>query len=229
MRSAGCVLNDYADRHIDGHVQRTAGRPIPAGDVSEKESKILFVILIVLSFSLVLTLNAMTVGLSLVALALAWIYPFMKRITHLPQLVLGLAFGWSIPMGFAAVSARLPLSCWLLFCASVCWTVVYDTQYAMVDRDDDLRIGVKSTAILFGEYDRLMVGLLQLATLLLLLAVGKLAQFSAVYYGAILLAGAMFVYQQILIARRQADRCFLAFRCNNYVGLVLFLGTALSY
>ncbi len=164
MRAAGCVVNDYADRHIDGFVKRTASRPLPSGTISEKESKILFVVLILLSFGLVLTLNSMTIWLSLAALALAWIYPFMKRVTHLPQVVLGAAFGWSIPMGFAAVSESLPLVCWLLLLANICWTVAYDTQYAMVDRDDDLRIGVKSTAILFGQHDKLIIGLLQLAT-----------------------------------------------------------------
>lgn len=174
MRAAGCVVNDYADRHIDGFVKRTASRPLPSGTISEKESKILFVVLILLSFGLVLTLNSMTIWLSLAALALAWIYPFMKRVTHLPQVVLGAAFGWSIPMGFAAVSESLPLVCWLLLLANICWTVAYDTQYAMVDRDDDLRIGVKSTAILFGQHDKLIIGLLQLATLLLMVAIGWL-------------------------------------------------------
>ncbi|HAB24724.1 MAG TPA: 4-hydroxybenzoate octaprenyltransferase, partial [Pantoea sp.] len=151
MRAAGCVINDFADRKVDGFVKRTAGRPLPSGAVSEKEAKILFVLLGLLAFALVLTMNLMTILLSLGGLALAWCYPFMKRYTHLPQVVLGAAFGWAIPMAWAAVSESLPLECWLVFLANICWTVAYDTQYAMVDRDDDIKIGVKSTAILFGR------------------------------------------------------------------------------
>lgn len=229
MRAAGCVVNDYADRHIDGFVKRTASRPLPSGTISEKESKILFVVLILLSFGLVLTLNSMTIWLSLAALVLAWIYPFMKRVTHLPQVVLGAAFGWSIPMGFAAVSESLPLVCWLLLLANICWTVAYDTQYAMVDRDDDLRIGVKSTAILFGQHDKLIIGLLQLATLLLMVAIGWLMNLGGAFYWSILLAGALFTHQQKMIAQREREPCFRAFLNNNYVGLVLFLGILISY
>ncbi|MDU3887986.1 MAG: 4-hydroxybenzoate octaprenyltransferase [Serratia liquefaciens] len=229
MRAAGCVVNDYADRAVDGHVKRTAGRPMPSGRVSEKEAKILFVVLVLISFALVLTLNAMTIWLSLAALALAWAYPFMKRVTHLPQFVLGAAFGGGIPMAYAAVSESLPLSCWLLLLANICWTVAYDTLYAMVDRDDDLKIGVKSTAILFGRYDKLIVGLLQFATLLLMLWVGYLAQLSGAFYWSLLLAGALFIHQQKQIAGRERDACFKAFLDNNYVGLVLFIGIALSY
>jgi 4-hydroxybenzoate polyprenyltransferase len=229
MRAAGCVVNDYADRAVDGHVKRTAGRPMPSGRVSEKEAKILFVVLVLVSFGLVLTLNAMTIWLSLAALALAWAYPFMKRVTHLPQFVLGAAFGWGIPMAFAAVSESLPLSCWVLLLANICWTVAYDTLYAMVDRDDDLKIGIKSTAILFGRYDKLIVGLLQFATLLLMLWVGYLTQMSGAFYWSLLLAGALFIHQQKQIATRERDACFKAFMDNNYVGLVLFIGIALSY
>ncbi|CAI0904958.1 4-hydroxybenzoate octaprenyltransferase [Serratia quinivorans] len=229
MRAAGCVVNDYADRAVDGHVKRTAGRPMPSGRVSEKEAKILFVVLVLVSFGLVLTLNAMTIWLSLAALALAWAYPFMKRVTHLPQFVLGAAFGWGIPMAFAAVSESLPLSCWVLLLANICWTVAYDTLYAMVDRDDDLKIGIKSTAILFGRYDKLIVGLLQFVTLLLMLWVGYLTQMSGAFYWSLLLAGALFIHQQKQIATRERDACFKAFMDNNYVGLVLFIGIALSY
>jgi len=228
MRAAGCVVNDFADRRVDGHVKRTAHRPLPSGTVTEKESKILFVALVLVSFGLVLTLNAMTIWLSVAALALAWVYPFMKRFTHLPQVVLGMAFGWSIPMAYAAVSESLPLSCWLLFLANICWTVAYDTQYAMVDRDDDLRIGIKSTAILFGRFDKLIIGLLQLATLLLMVWIGYLNQLSGAYYWGILLAGALFIHQQKLIALRERMPCFQAFLNNNYAGLVLFIGIALS-
>ncbi|MEX2941826.1 4-hydroxybenzoate octaprenyltransferase [Serratia fonticola] len=229
MRAAGCVVNDYADRAFDGHVKRTAGRPMPSGRVSEKEAKILFVSLVLISFALVLTLNAMTIWLSLAALALAWVYPFMKRVTNLPQVVLGAAFGWSIPMAYAAVSESLPLSCWLLFLANICWTVAYDTLYAMVDRDDDLKIGIKSTAVLFGRHDKLIVGLLQFATLLLMLWVGYLMQLGGAFYWSLLLAGALFIHQQKQVASRDRDACFRAFLNNNYVGLVLFIGIALSY
>ncbi|MBP2196083.1 4-hydroxybenzoate octaprenyltransferase [Pantoea cypripedii] len=228
MRAAGCVINDYADRKVDGHVKRTAARPLASGLVSEKEAKLLFVGLALLAFVLVLTMNRMTILLSVVGLALAWVYPFMKRYTHLPQVVLGAAFGWAIPMGWAAVSESLPLVCWLVFIANLCWTVAYDTQYAMVDRDDDLKIGVKSTAILFGRYDKLIIGLLQLATLGLMVVVGLLLNLNGAFYWSLLLAAGLFVHQQKLIARRERDACFQAFLNNNYVGLVLFIGILLN-
>lgn len=228
MRAAGCVVNDYADRKFDGHVKRTAHRPLPGGAVSEKEARYLFVILVLLSFVLVLTLNTMTILLSVVALALAWMYPFMKRYTHLPQVVLGAAFGWSIPMAFAAVSESVPLSCWLMFVANICWAVAYDTQYAMVDRDDDLKIGIKSTAILFGRYDKLIIGILQAVVLGLMAVIGGLNGLGGAFYWSIGIAGALFIYQQKIIADRDRDACFKAFLNNNYVGLVLFIGLALS-
>ncbi|ORM97875.1 4-hydroxybenzoate polyprenyltransferase [Pantoea septica] len=228
MRAAGCVINDFADRKVDGFVKRTAGRPLPSGAVSEKEAKILFVLLGLLAFALVLTMNLMTILLSLGGLALAWCYPFMKRYTHLPQVVLGAAFGWAIPMAWAAVSESLPLECWLVFLANICWTVAYDTQYAMVDRDDDIKIGVKSTAILFGRYDKLIIGLLQLATLGLLALVGLLMQLNAFFYWSLLAAAALFLYQQKLIVRRERDACFQGFLNNNYVGLVVFIGVVLN-
>ena len=229
MRAAGCVVNDYADRKFDGHVKRTARRPLPSGDVSEKEARLLFAVLVVLSFLLVLTLNTMTILLSVAALALAWVYPFMKRYTHLPQVVLGAAFGWSIPMAFAAVSESVPLSCWLLFIANICWAVAYDTQYAMVDRDDDIKIGVKSTAILFGRHDRLIIGILQVVVMGLMVAVGWLNGLGAAFYASIVVAGGLFAYQQKLIAGRERDACFQAFMNNNYVGLALFIGLFISY
>jgi len=228
MRAAGCVINDFADRKVDGFVKRTAGRPLPSGAVSEKEAKILFVLLGLLAFALVLTMNLMTILLSLGGLALAWCYPFMKRYTHLPQVVLGAAFGWAIPMAWAAVGESLPLECWLVFLANICWTVAYDTQYAMVDRDDDIKIGVKSTAILFGRYDKLIIGLLQLATLGLLALVGLLMQLNAFFYWSLLGAAALFLYQQKLIVRRERDACFQGFLNNNYVGLVVFIGVVLN-
>ncbi|MBJ3816239.1 4-hydroxybenzoate octaprenyltransferase [Shimwellia pseudoproteus] len=229
MRAAGCVVNDYADRKFDGHVKRTANRPLPSGAVTGKEARMLFAVLVVLSFLLVLTLNKMTILLSVAGLALAWVYPFMKRYTHLPQVVLGAAFGWSIPMAFAAVSESVPLTCWLMFLANICWAVAYDTQYAMVDRDDDLKIGVKSTAILFGRFDKLIIGILQLVVLGLMALIGWLNGLGAAFYWSILLAGALFVHQQKLIAGRERGPCFKAFMNNNYVGLVLFIGLVLSY
>ncbi|KEA54392.1 4-hydroxybenzoate polyprenyltransferase [Mangrovibacter sp. MFB070] len=229
MRAAGCVVNDFADRKFDGHVKRTARRPLPSGDVTVREAITLFGVLVLLAFVLVLTLNTMTILLSVAGLALAWVYPFMKRYTHLPQVVLGAAFGWSIPMAFSAVSEQLPLSCWLLFLANILWAVAYDTQYAMVDRDDDLKIGVKSTAILFGRYDKLIIGILQVAVLALLVLVGWLNHLSGAFYWSLLLAAGLFSYQQKLIAGRDRDACFKAFMNNNYVGLVLFLGLFVHY
>ncbi|WP_414147703.1 4-hydroxybenzoate octaprenyltransferase [Erwinia sp. BNK-24-b] len=228
MRAAGCVVNDFADRKIDGHVKRTRARPLPSGAVTSTEAKLLFGGLVLVSFCLVLTMNLMTILLSFGGLALAWIYPFMKRYTHLPQVVLGAAFGWAIPMGWAAVSETVPLTCWLLFFANICWTVAYDTQYAMVDRDDDLKIGVKSTAILFGRFDKLIIGLLQLVTLVLLVAIGQLMQLGMPFYCSLAAACALFIYQQKLISARDRDACFKAFLNNNYVGLILFVGIALS-
>lgn len=228
MRAAGCVINDYADRNVDGHVKRTAARPLASGAVTEKEAKLLFAGLGLLAFLLVLTMNRMTILLSFGGLALAWVYPFMKRYTHLPQVVLGAAFGWAIPMGWAAVSESLPFVCWLVFLANICWAVAYDTQYAMVDRDDDLKIGVKSTAILFGRYDKLIIGLLQLAALGLMALVGILLHLNGAFYWSLLLAGGLFVHQQKLIAGRERELCFQAFLNNNYVGLVLFIGVLLN-
>lgn len=228
MRAAGCVINDFADRNVDGHVKRTANRPMPSGKVSEREALGLFILLVLVSFLLVLTMNNLTIMLSVVAVILAAAYPFMKRYTHLPQLVLGAAFGWSIPMAYAAQSGALPAVAWLLFAANILWTIAYDTLYAMVDRDDDLKVGIKSTAILFGRFDKLIVGLLQLATIMLLIAIGGILQLNQGYYWALLLASALFVYQQMLIQSRQREQCFKAFLNNNYVGMVIFIGISLS-
>lgn len=228
MRSAGCVINDFADRNIDGHVERTSKRPLPNGEVSERESKILFAVLILISFILVLALNKLTILLSVAALGLAWMYPFMKRITHLPQLILGVAFSWSIPMAYAAIIDSLPLSCWILLLANLLWTVAYDTQYAMVDRKDDLRIGVKSTAILFDRFDKLIIGVLQAMTLVLFAVLAQLNGLSNSFYWCLLIVGMLFIYQQQLMADRQPAKCFKAFMNNNYVGLLLFLGVMFS-
>ncbi|BBG61006.1 4-hydroxybenzoate octaprenyltransferase [Providencia rustigianii] len=229
MRAAGCVINDFADRNFDGYVERTKHRPLPSGDVTEKEAKILFACLVGFSFLLVLTLNSMTIWLSVAGLALAWIYPFVKRVSNLPQVVLGAAFGWSIPMGFSAVSESLPLVCWLLFLVNIIWSVIYDTQYAMVDRNDDLKIGIKSTAILFGNYDKLIIGLLQVVMVGLLVVIGFLANLGMVYYAALVLTSALFVYQQQLMVNRERAPCFKAFMNNNYVGFILFIGMVISY
>ncbi|EHZ6874049.1 MULTISPECIES: 4-hydroxybenzoate octaprenyltransferase [Providencia] len=229
MRAAGCVINDFADRHFDGHVERTKHRPLPSGDVTEKEAKILFASLVGLSFLLVLTLNSMTIWLSVAGLALAWVYPFVKRVSNLPQVVLGAAFGWSIPMSFSAVGETLPAVCWLLFLVNIIWSVIYDTQYAMVDRDDDLKIGVKSTAILFGQYDKLIIGLLQLLMVGLLLVIGSLAGLGTLYYISLVLVAGLFIYQQQLMVNRERAPCFKAFMNNNFVGLILFIGIFISY
>jgi len=228
MRAAGCVINDYADRKVDGHVKRTAQRPLPSGLVTGREAKGLFVLLVAVAFLLVLTMNTRTILLSVGGLILATAYPFMKRYTHLPQVVLGAAFGWAIPMAWMAVSGTVPLACWLVFLANVCWTVAYDTLYAMVDRDDDLKIGVKSTAILFGRYDRLIIGILQSATLLLLAMAGKILHLNGWFCLSLMLAAGCFIYQQKLAMERNRDAYFHAFLNNNYVGLVIFLGVVLS-
>ena len=228
MRAAGCVINDFADRNFDGHVKRTAQRPMPSGKVSEREALALFGLLVLVSFLLVLTMNTLTIMLSVVAVVLAAAYPFMKRYTHLPQLVLGMAFGWSIPMAYAAQAGELPAVAWLLFVANILWTIAYDTQYAMVDRDDDVKVGIKSTAILFGRFDKMIIGLLQLGTLVLLIAVGALEGMSQIYYWCLLLASSLFVYQQMLIRGREREPCFKAFLNNNYVGMLICIGIAAS-
>lgn len=228
MRSAGCVINDYADRHIDGSVKRTANRPLATGRVSEKEAKILFFSLIITAFFLVLNLNAYTIVLSVIAVLLATVYPFMKRYTHLPQFVLGMAFGWSIPMAFGAIQEALPLECWLLFFANLAWTVAYDTQYAMVDRDDDLRIGVKSTAILFAQFDNKIIALLQFITLILLAFFGNLKAFGTIYYITLALTATLFIYQCKMTRSRDRDACFKAFLNNHYVGMGIFFAIFLA-
>jgi 4-hydroxybenzoate polyprenyltransferase len=228
MRSAGCVINDYADRHIDGHVKRTHARPLPAGELTERQALGFFALLVGVSFLLVLTTNVLTIQLAFAGLFWAALYPFMKRYTHLPQLFLGIAFSWAIPMAFAAQSNSLPAGLWLLFAAKLTWTVAYDTMYAMVDRDDDLRIGVKSTAILFGRRDKLIIGLLQLVTLLLLVAAGQAFSLATPYYWGLLAAAVLFVYQQRLIRDRERMPCFRAFLNNNYAGMVIFVGVAVA-
>jgi len=229
MRSAGCVINDYADRKVDGKVARTNARPLVSGVVSEKQALGLFATLVGVAFLLVLALNWQTIVLSIGALGLAAVYPFMKRYTHLPQVVLGAAFAWAIPMAFMAVNEAVPGIAWWLFSINVLWTVAYDTEYAMVDRNDDLQIGVKSTAILFGQHDRLIVGLLQLSVVLMLLALGQYLHFTLPFYLGVLVAVALFVYQQRLIYERDRQACFTAFLNNNYVGMAIAIGIAGHY
>ncbi len=228
-RSAGCIINDFADRKIDGHVKRTAARPIPAGLVSAKEALILFTCLMIGAFILVLFTNPLTILLSAGGLVLAASYPFMKRYTHLPQVALGAAFAWSIPMAFSAVNETVPAYTWLIYIATVLWTVAYDTMYAMVDRDDDLRIGVKSAAILFGDADKAIIGILQVTTLITLAMVGTHANLNWPYYLGLVAAGLLFIYQQILIKERDRDACFKAFLNNHYAGLLVFIGLAAHY
>ncbi|EIJ42101.1 4-hydroxybenzoate polyprenyl transferase, proteobacterial [Beggiatoa alba B18LD] len=229
MRSAGCVINDFADREIDRHVQRTRDRPLTAGRVSHKEALILFAVLCLLAFLLVLCLNLKTILLSFGALFFASLYPFTKRYTYLPQVFLGIAFGWGIPMAFTALQNELPFTAWLLFSANLAWTVAYDTQYAMADKADDLKIGVKSSAILFGRWDKVIIALLQSVALLLLIWVGVLHKFNAFFFFGLVIALGLFIYQQILIKDRDPARCFQAFLNNHWAGFAIFFGIFLSY
>jgi len=229
MRSAGCIINDLADRNVDGAVKRTRERPLVTGEVTVNEALALMALLTLLAFVLVLFTNPLTVALSLPAVALASSYPFMKRYTHLPQVVLGAAFSWGIPMAFAAQRGELPPALWWLYLGNLLWTMVYDTKYAMVDRDDDLAIGVKSTAILFGRWDRLLIACLQLLCLLCLYMAGTRFDLGGFYNAALLLVAGLFVYHQYLIRGRNREACFRAFLHNNWVGLVLFVGIVLHY
>lgn len=230
MRAAGCVINDFADRKIDGHVERTNQRPLATGRLQGRQAIGLFVALCVLAFLLVVFFtNPLTIQLAFGGVALAFCYPFMKRYTHLPQVVLGAAFAWAVPMAFAAQTNSVPVQAWWLYGAVVLWTVAYDTFYAMVDRDDDLKIGVKSTAILFGRFDRLITGLLQLAAIALLIAVGMHYDRGFVYFASIVIATGFFIYQQWLIRKYDKKACFTAFLNNNRVGTVIFIGLLFDY
>jgi len=229
MRSAGCVINDYADRKIDPHVERTRERPIAAGLVSPQEALKLFAVLVLVSFLLVLLMNAMTIYLSFGALALASIYPFMKRHTYLPQVVLGAAFAWAIPMAYAAQTGSVPKEAWLLYVLTVLWTTVYDTMYGMVDREDDLKIGVKSTAILFGDADRMIIAVMQLAFIAGLFLLGNQLSMGAFYYMGVTIAIGLSVYQQYLIRERERAACFQAFLNNHWLGLAIFVGIVADY
>ncbi len=227
MRAAGCVINDYADRDFDPHVARTRSRPLATGEVQPQHALILFVGLLVLAFLLVLQTNWLTIRLAFIGAILAAVYPFLKRVTNLPQVVLGIAFGWSIPMVFAAETGHVPIQAWWWLAINIAWTVAYDTEYALADREDDRRIGVKSTALLFGRYDRLIIAALQFS-MLVLLALYSLAYLvwpnSWPVWLALLLIALEFARQQWLLKDREPDRCLQAFLANNRVGLIIFLG-----
>ena len=229
MRSAGCVMNDFADRRIDPHVRRTKNRPIASGKVEPGEALGVFVVLCLIGLALVLTLNRLAVMYSFAALALAASYPFMKRWTYLPQVHLGVAFGWGIPMAFAALANDVPPLAWLLLTGVVAWAVAYDTMYAMVDREDDLRVGVKSSAILFGDADRFFVGASQIAVLVVLVLAGRQAGLGVFHDAATALSALMFLYQQHLIRDREPAACFKAFLNNNWVGALVFAGIVADY
>lgn len=229
MRSAGCILNDIADQRFDVHVNRTKNRPLVNGTVTSLEALIVAFSLILLAFLLVLTMNWLTVQLSFIAIMLAGIYPFMKRYTYLPQFFLGLTFGWSIPMAFAAQTGSVPQIAWLLLIANILWSVVYDTMYAMVDREDDLKIGVKSTAILFDDADRVIIGIIQALVLVTLIMTGKQAQLGIYFYTGLIIASCLFLYQLRLIWDRKPEQCMKAFLNNNWFGLIVFAGLFFDY
>jgi len=228
-RSAGCVINDFADRRIDGQVERTADRPLATGEVAPLEALLLFAALMLIALGLVLTLNKLALLLAVAGAAVVVVYPFAKRFVSAPQFVLGIAFAWGVPMAFAAELGMVPRLGWLLFLAALIWVIVYDTQYAMADRDDDLRIGVRSTAILFGDLDRVIVGALQVFLLVTLFLVGRDAQLGAWFFGGLLAAAAFSVYQQYLLKDREPGHCFRAFANNAWVGASVFSGIALDY
>jgi 4-hydroxybenzoate polyprenyltransferase len=228
-RSGGCVINDYADRWLDGSVERTRDRPLATGEVSGREALALFAVLMLAAFALVLTLNRLTVLMSIAGVLLAASYPYLKRYTYLPQVYLGMAFGWGIPMGFAAVQGEVPPVAWVLYVANIFWSTAYDTWYAMVDRDDDIRMGSKSTAILFGDLDLVAQGVLYAMTFAALALVGRQAGLGVAYWAG-LGAAALLVGWEFLIARhRDRAACFRAFLHNHWVGLAVFAGIAGDY
>lgn len=229
MRSAGCVINDFADRHIDGHVQRTQHRPLATAVITSKEALQLFILLCLSAAALLLFTNALTASYAVLAFLLATLYPFTKRFTQLPQVILGMAFSCSIPMAFAAQTNNVPLVALALYFAVISWVVAYDTFYAMVDREDDIKINVKSTAILFGRHDRIITALLQLIFLALLILVGHQQALGTVYFSSLLIISGLFLYQQYLIKDRNPVACFKAFLNNNFVGMAVFIGIAADF
>jgi len=228
MRSAGCVINDYADRNIDQNIARTKDRPLITGEVSPKSALRLFVFLLIIAFGLVLLTNALTIKLSLIALALATLYPFTKRWTHLPQVVLGVAFGMSVPMAFSAQTGSIPLSAAWIFLATIVWTLIYDTFYAMADRDEDIKIGVKSTAILFEKYDQIFITFLQILLIIVFVVIGNLFDLGPIYYFSLVIILIFMIYHQFLMKKRQKELFFKAFLNNNFIGMTAFIGIFLS-
>ena len=224
MRSAGCVINDYADRNIDKLIKRTQNRPITSGEVSPRSALVLFFMLMFIAFGLVLMTNILTIQLAFIAAGLATLYPFTKRWTHLPQFVLGLAFAMSVPMAFAATNGYVPDSAWWLFTATVIWTVIYDTMYAIADREEDLKIGVKSTAILFAKYDKLIIGILQICLLFVFFKISEIFKLNVFYDISVILSAFLMIYHQNLIKNRDKIACFRAFLHNNFIGMVIFIG-----
>ncbi len=229
MRSAGCVINDVADRNFDSQVARTKNRPLASGTVTLAEAIVLFIALGLIAIALVLTLDPLTQMLAGVAALLTVLYPFMKRLIAAPQLILGAAFGWSIPMAFAAQTGEIPRLAWLLWLTVIVWAVIYDTMYAMVDRDDDLKLNIKSTAILFSGADVFIVTLLQIILMLAFWLIGAAAHLGVWYFSGTLIAGLLFIYQFLLIRHRQPEACFRAFLNNHYVGAAIFIGILLDY
>jgi len=228
MRSAGCVINDYADRNIDQNIARTKDRPIITGEVSPKSALRLFIFLLIIAFGLVLLTNALTIKLSLIALALATLYPFTKRWTHLPQVVLGVAFGMSVPMAFSAQTGSIPLYAGWIFLATIVWTLIYDTFYAMADRDEDIKIGVKSTAILFEKYDQIFITFLQILLIIVFVVIGNLFDLGSIYYFSLVIILIFMIYHQLLMKKRQKELFFKAFLNNNFIGMTAFIGIFLS-
>ena len=228
MRSAGCVINDYADREIDKHIARTRDRPIAAGEISPKAALLLFFALGFVAFVLVLLTNTLTIKISFIALALSVLYPFTKRWTNLPQLILGLAFAMSVPMAFSAQTGTVPASAGWIFLATVLWTLIYDTLYAMADRDEDLKIGVKSTAILFAKYDQIFITSMQVLLMIMFIKIGNLFDLGAFYDISLIIILLFMIYHQLLIKKRQKMDYFKAFINNHFIGMALFLGIFLS-
>ena len=229
MRAAGCVINDIADRKVDPHVSRTKNRPLARGVIRVAHARVLFMVLLVIALLLVLQLNRETIRVAVIAATVAVVYPYLKRFTHLPQLVLGIAFSMGIPMAYTALTGQIPDIAWVLFAANFLWIVAYDTQYAMADRQDDLLIGVKSTAILFGRFDKWIVGGLHVATLVLLAVFGGMNDVSWHYYLGLLLASGFAIYQQYLCRDGLPERCFQAFLNNNWFGAMVFMGIVLGF
>jgi 4-hydroxybenzoate polyprenyltransferase len=229
MRAAGCVINDIADRKFDKFVKRTAQRPLTSGEVNLKEAVILFLILLIIALILALQLNLFSIELAIITLGLSCLYPFTKRWISCPQLFLGLAVATSVPMAFAAEINHLPLTCGLIYLIALIWPVMYDTQYAMADKTDDLKIHIKSTAILFGKYDVLIITVFQSTMILLLFLLGIILKSNIFYYISIFLSAVLFIYQFYLISKREPEKCFKAFLNNQWVGMIIFLGIYLTY